>query len=477
VKLSDLKDPVVVSEPKKLSDLKDVEVASKPDEPSVIGLSGPGSKDENPGDVITKPVPTSVGGAAKQVGEGALDSVKSFGRGIKTLSSEASPYNESGAHVPFSGLTDPSKRRELERGVSDVVTLGAAEKLGNVVDPQFAATAKPDAEAAPGYREAGGVAGSALPSVLEVAGQAGKKAFSGAVERAGNKVVDEVATGARPDVRRDLGEKREIINKIAKEDKSAIKKPSDPASLLESSQEAITKRMNQNDALYAAHDVKSPGVGVSIGEMREKILDAADKAAKNPSTVDTVAPKLRKLADNVMAFGDPGEFVSSRQARQLATDWQKVAMSGAEGAEENVTQEAHRHAANAIIEALDKHVGGDPKIKRLNEEISALLDVNKAAQQRLRVEREAGRPSEGSLKHAPQIIKDFAHGGLTGGLAKAGYRAAHAAWNNKDAAMAGIAKMARAGEHVTDEDIANAVKAGAKITSIQAIVNGQNDQP
>ncbi len=479
MKLSDLKDVEVVSEPKKLSDLKDVEVVSKPgiDEPNNIGLSGPGSKDESPNDVITKPVPITPAEGLKQVGEGALESVRSFGRGVHTLSSEASPYNESGGHIPFSGLTDPSKRRELERGASDVVTLGAAQRLGEAVDPEFKATAEQDAKNAPGYREAGGVAGSALPNVLEAAGQFGKKAVKGALSRVENRVVDDVATGVRDtNLRRDLGEKREVINKIAKEDKSAIKNPSDAASLAESSQAAIDKRMKLNDAKYAVHDLKSPGVGVSIGEMREKILDAAEQAAKNPATVETVAPKLRKLADNIMAFGDPSEHVSARQARQLATDWQKVAYSGAEGAEETATQEAHRNAANAVIDVLDKHVGGDPEIKKLNEEISALLDVNKAARQRMRIEGEAGKPSEGSLKHAPQIIKDYAHGGFVGGTAKTAYRAGRAAWANKDDALAGIARMVREKTPVTAEDIETAVKLGAKAASVNAIVNGgKND--
>jgi hypothetical protein len=67
---------------------------------------------------------------------------------------------------PVATLTNPSKRRELERGVSDMATLGLAEKAGNAVDPKFAATAEADPSAAPGMRTVGAAIGAPLPSAV-----------------------------------------------------------------------------------------------------------------------------------------------------------------------------------------------------------------------------------------------------------------------------------------------------------------------
>jgi len=65
---------------------------------------------------------------------------------------------------PIDTLTDAPKRRELERGVGNAVTFGAANKLAGAVDPAFAASAAPDAVAAPGYRGAGEGFGMLLPN-------------------------------------------------------------------------------------------------------------------------------------------------------------------------------------------------------------------------------------------------------------------------------------------------------------------------
>lgn len=80
-------------------------------------------------------------------------------------------------------LSDPHKRREFERGVSDMVTFGAAEKLAKLAE-KHGLTSTPgeggftpegsalDAERAPGYRGGGQVLGSFLPGGARLLGSA-----------------------------------------------------------------------------------------------------------------------------------------------------------------------------------------------------------------------------------------------------------------------------------------------------------------
>ena len=69
-------------------------------------------------------------------------------------------------------MTDPQRRRQLERGVSDAVTFGGAERLANWADPGFSSTAASDQAAAPEYRTAGQLAGAVVPGVGDVAAPA-----------------------------------------------------------------------------------------------------------------------------------------------------------------------------------------------------------------------------------------------------------------------------------------------------------------
>jgi len=131
---------------------------------------------------------------------GLLDNLKQTGgnivQGAKTLaniSAESSTPRtplQAGAYLipgvgPLVAQSDflsknPEKRRELERGISDVTTGGLAEKAARAVgervgDPSFSQQqAQSDAAAAPGVRQAGALAGSALPSPVQfVAGEVG----------------------------------------------------------------------------------------------------------------------------------------------------------------------------------------------------------------------------------------------------------------------------------------------------------------
>lgn len=101
-------------------------------------------------------------------------------------------------------LEDPTKRRELERGVDNMVTLGYGQKAADWVsrkfdspETQLGATKDSDQQAAPGYRELGEGAGMFLPGASSLAGKlGGKLAGSGAgVGMAGASLGSRLLTG------------------------------------------------------------------------------------------------------------------------------------------------------------------------------------------------------------------------------------------------------------------------------------------
>lgn len=78
-------------------------------------------------------------------------------------------------------LADPHHRREFERGLSDMITLGYAEKLANRVDPGYAKTAQGDAEAAPDDRALGRTVGMFSPGAGSAIAKVGGKVAGAAL--------------------------------------------------------------------------------------------------------------------------------------------------------------------------------------------------------------------------------------------------------------------------------------------------------
>lgn len=108
-----------------------------------------------------------------------LDALKLMGR---TMVGGAKAVGHIAANP--STLADPSTRRELERGVSDAVTAGLAERAARAVDPDAFGpeAAAADAQAAPGVRAGGGLVGSFLPSPARfVAGKVGAAVPGGGI--------------------------------------------------------------------------------------------------------------------------------------------------------------------------------------------------------------------------------------------------------------------------------------------------------
>jgi hypothetical protein len=84
-----------------------------------------------------------------------------------------------GISHPIATVTDPAKRRQLERGVDDMVTLGYGQRaagaigraLGDQPDVDLQATEAADQQAAPEFRSLGNVAGMFTPGAASLIGR------------------------------------------------------------------------------------------------------------------------------------------------------------------------------------------------------------------------------------------------------------------------------------------------------------------
>lgn len=142
-----------------------------------------------------EPDPMSFGEIASESASEIWRRLQGFGRGAMALGSAV--------RHPMDTFGDPAKRRQVLRGVDDMVTWGygknIADKLGRGIDeaigrdpknsPTFAETEQADQQAAPDYRTAGNVAGMFMPgatkAVASKAGQLVGKAIPGAGALAG----------------------------------------------------------------------------------------------------------------------------------------------------------------------------------------------------------------------------------------------------------------------------------------------------
>lgn len=172
--------------------------------------------DENPSPPIKRQV-RRLSSAPGEEGEappvGILDRLSAYGRRqvdqAKEFGSEMLAAGHAGYDVASDPalLADPAHRRELVRGVDNMVTLGMGQRIGNaggrlVGSPpgdMMDATAAADHLAAPGMQALGGIAGSALPGAARLIG----KGFSqigpttgGALARGAQGAVTGGASGA-----------------------------------------------------------------------------------------------------------------------------------------------------------------------------------------------------------------------------------------------------------------------------------------
>lgn len=92
------------------------------------------------------------------VGDRILGAFKGAGR---TLKGAAEAAGSAIAH-PLDTIRDPSRRREFERGLDNMLTFGVGQRIASAVDPSFGQSAALDAETAPGFQALGGISALAL---------------------------------------------------------------------------------------------------------------------------------------------------------------------------------------------------------------------------------------------------------------------------------------------------------------------------
>ena len=204
-------------------------------------------------------------------------------------------FKETATH-PIDTVTNSSRRREIERGVSDVVTLGAAEKLANALDPKFAATAASDTESAPGFRSAGDMAGTLLPSIHghaigKVIGKGATfvgKFAGGAEEREIGRAAEKVVEGSRGNARKAL----------PTEDK------------------ALHRALAEEPELLAAANSKEPGKVLSAADNLHKKGTTELKQIYKDSNVSRPPPD-KAVASNIIAQAEDAELKAVHLEREL----------------------------------------------------------------------------------------------------------------------------------------------------------------
>lgn len=116
-------------------------------------------------------------GMPKQITSGELSSGRDFGAELPPTPDEQVGLPNDLAKPGLgtrlvSGVLDPHKRREVERGLSDMVTLGGAEKIAGLAEKVSPTPGEGgftpggsalDRNRAPGYREGGQLVGSVIP--------------------------------------------------------------------------------------------------------------------------------------------------------------------------------------------------------------------------------------------------------------------------------------------------------------------------
>ncbi len=255
-------------------------------------------------------------------------------------------FKEAGKH-PLATLADPSRRRELERGVSDVATLGMAERLANAIDPKYAGTAQVDAESAPGFRAVGDIAATPLPSVHGF--------VLGKVLGKGASAVGKLAGGA---------EKREIgraAEKVVEGSRGNARKA------LTTDDKALHRALAEEPELMAAANSKEP----------EKVLAAADNLHKKGSSElkeiykDSNKVPDKGFATNIIAQAEDAELRAVHLERELqgmpqgseAFKKGKTALDVLRGEANSLRRDAHRQITSS------RAPGVDPKSATTNMDI------------------------------------------------------------------------------------------------------------
>lgn len=348
-------------------------------------------------------------GAVKNVAGVGLHDVTQKALGAFGLEHEAPPSDE----------TMASRRRELERGVGDVVTLGYGNKLAQKVDeltgegkftPEQQAR---DAEAAPEFRTAGQVGGSFLPNpVGGVLGAAGKvvKAAAPALAAAASKApaVVKAVAGYEAQAPASAALSADAAGHRLEAAKEAA---TDPAGLLlsggagaaSSATSFLTKRLTSAGA--RAPQVQASAKVRAVKDLGSEIttLDGNSARATDKRRIAEVNDRLYDLADKNpevrAAFQKPAE-----KALPLLADFKEKLAA----------------PLDTLYDAIDAHTGGGIKLStvtkslrdeadRLSHTVSGLDDAKRLRMLADRFDeaylpREGATPAQAEPAGAPKTM-------------------------------------------------------------------------
>lgn len=323
---------------------------------------------------------------------------------------------------PVDTLTDPAKRRELERGVSNAATFGLAQKIGEAVDPKFAATAAPDAAAAPGYQSAGELAGMFLPNVGGKALEgAARGVMANAPERVGARILSNIASGesggaaggknwrnlmakAGPDGEKAIGE----IEKAGLTKPLATQAAAHPAKALAEVNKAL--EANERTALGPVYKaIDEAGTGPDTTKIGNELLDRANaaRAKGQPEVAQAIERYTKHLDTNY----DQDQVLSGSMIRELKGGIGAAAFDDVAKEATPVGVAAKREIysvySKAVEEAASRTPGADvAALKAGNKRASTLLDV-----QANLADRAAGA-ARGRTGFATGVASGAFHGGV-----------------------------------------------------------------
>lgn len=304
------------------------------------------------------------GNAAEAVGNSFSrfgHTVARAGRGALDLISPVT--REGGFHVPFSQLSDPAYRHELERGVSDTVTGGLAEKAANAVDPSFASAAPAEAAAAPNARALGQAGGTALPSPFNYVGGkvAGLVKGTGALPAAARGVVGYEAS-AVPQAAVQGAVNAEPGHRLEEAAKAAREAATDPASIAAAgaipAAHAATKSFLEK-RIAKAHEVEASAKKIATKDLATDITSAEGSKARvtDQKRISEVRDRLFELTKETPGlrevFGKPAE----------------KALPEIERLKQHVAEPLDR-----IQDTIDEHTGGGIPVKDVVGKLRSMAD-------------------------------------------------------------------------------------------------------
>lgn len=335
-----------------------------------VGMRGPGATDPDEGktEIPTVPVPKTPLDAVK-------DTATSAAKAGLAAVDLASPISKTGElQAMFGQLAEPSYRREIERGVSNVVTGGLAEKIANKLSPEFAASAGDDAKAAPEAKNLGEVAGSFLPSPANYIAREAVPVASAIGSRlvgAGRSAAEKVGEGA---VARELGRTAESLEeKVTKKTRAGLRADSTEGFIEKHQPELAEVRGSDEKLAPVIRDIKAQATektreiykeaaargSVPITSVRDNLNKRIDELSAGTSESREIAEKLKSIRDELWN-SKKGADMTPMELRGEQSAYQKKGWGSNVTGEPARTAEiaANMEASKAVGESLVKHVTG-----------------------------------------------------------------------------------------------------------------------